>query len=104
MRRAFLCGQDEKTGRSFDHRKIWLVDLMHQLTQYFSIRICAYAIMSNHYHLVLFVDVEEALGWSDQEVTVRWAALFPMSKAQTYLEAGINFDDLKQNHINDINR
>ena len=104
VRRAFLCGQDDKTGRTFDHRKTWLVDLMHQLAQYFSIRICAYAVMSNHYHLVLFVDVDEALGWSHQEVTIRWAGLFPMSKAQTYLEAGINFDDLKQNHINDINR
>ena len=88
LRRAFLCEQDEKTGRSFDHRKEWLVNLMHKLTQLFAIRICAYAVMSNHYHLVLFVDTEEALKWSDQEIVMRWASLFPMSKAQIYLEEG----------------
>ena len=102
VRRAFLCGQDEKTGRSFDHRKEWLVNLMHELTQFFAIRICAYAVMSNHYHLVLFVDTEEALEWSDHEVVMRWASLFPMSKARIYLEKGINFENLKQNHINNI--
>lgn len=31
VRRAFLCGQDSLTGRQFDHRKQWLVSLMHEL-------------------------------------------------------------------------
>ena len=86
VRRAFLCGQDSLTGRQFDHRKQWLVRLMHEMAQVFAIRICAYAVMSNHYHLVLYVDTEQAQSWSHQEVTYRWSQLFPMSKAQAYLK------------------
>ncbi len=94
VRRAFLCGYDKETGRSFNHRKVWLVDLMHQLAEIFAIKICAYAIMSNHYHLVLYVDIDQALSWSDQDILERWASLFPMSKAKSYLELSLDFDDL----------
>ena len=102
VRRAFLCGQDNQTGRSFNHRKQWLVDLMHEMAEVFAIQICAYAVMSNHYHLVLFVNREEALSWTDKEVVQRWASIFPMSKAQTYIEMGINFHNLKPNQISNI--
>jgi hypothetical protein len=37
----------------------------------------AYAVMSNHVHVVLRVDPEHAAGWSDQEVTERRGRLFP---------------------------
>lgn len=94
VRRAFLCGQDSLTGRQFDHRKQWLVSLMHELAHVFAVRICAYAVMSNHYHLVLYVDTEQAQSWSHQEVTYRWSQLFPMSKAQTYLKLNLDFDNL----------
>lgn len=50
--------------------------------------------MSNHYHLVLYVDTEQAQSWSHQEVTHRWAQLFPMSKAQTYLKLNLDFENL----------
>jgi|GEM_PF-5173455 len=36
-------------------------DRFQALSSIFAIRICAYAVMSNHYHLVLFVDLEQAL-------------------------------------------
>jgi putative transposase len=39
-------------------------------------RLCAYAVMSNHYHLVLKVEFETAARWSEREVAERWAALF----------------------------
>ena len=42
----------------------------------FAIEIAAYAIMSNHYHVVLYVDAEQAKGWSDYEVAERWHKLF----------------------------
>jgi hypothetical protein len=38
--------------------------------------ICAYAIMSNHYHLVVHVDQQRAKSWSHREVVDRWCALF----------------------------
>ncbi|MCP4295932.1 MAG: transposase [Proteobacteria bacterium] len=76
VRRAFLCGTDSVTGQNFDHRKQWIVDRFHELASIFAIKICAYAVMSNHYHLVLHVDCEEALSWSEDEVKSRWCKIF----------------------------
>ena len=39
--------------------------------------ICAYAVMSNHYHLVLHVNQDQLGQWSDEEVIKRWTAIFP---------------------------
>jgi hypothetical protein len=77
VRRAFLCGNDYVTGQSFDHRKAWLVDRFNYLTNIFDIQMCAYAVMSNHYHLVLHVNEEGARNWSDEELIRRWGLLFP---------------------------
>lgn len=76
VRRAFLCGDDKFSGQNFDHRRQWLIDKIHQLSSIFAIDICAYAVMSNHYHLVLHVDKAKALQWSDEEVVLRWKQLF----------------------------
>ena len=77
VRRAYLCGDDPVSGRNFDHRKRWLVQRIKQLSATFSIDVCAYAVMSNHYHLVLHVDTQQADSWSEEEVIKRWTTLFP---------------------------
>lgn len=76
VRRAFLCGDDPMSGHNFDHRKQWVVDKIAALSKVFAIDICAYAIMSNHYHLVLKVNKDIAEAWSDEEVAMRWKCLF----------------------------
>src|SRR5258708_30009589 len=81
VRRAYLCGNDFETGRDFTHRKQWLIDRIKSLANCYAIKICAYAIMSNHYHLVLFVDTDVANAWSDDEIKSRWASLFPRDAA-----------------------
>lgn len=74
VRRAFLCGKTD--GKNYSHRRAWVLARLKVLTEIFSIKICAYAIMSNHYHLVLYVDTKTAKSWSDQEVIMRWKRLF----------------------------
>lgn len=75
VRRAFLCGSDQASGKSYEHRRQWIEDRLLVLGQIFSIDICAYAIMSNHYHIVLHVDKPSSLHWSDFEVCQRWHQL-----------------------------
>ena len=77
VRRAFLCGEDSVSGENFDHRRQWLVSRLRFLSYIYSINICAYAIMSNHYHVVLHVDKARAQGWSLEEVVERWLQLYP---------------------------
>ncbi len=76
VRRAFLCGMDDVSGVSFEHRRQWLEDRLLDLAKWFAIDIAAYAIMSNHYHVVLHVDRQKAQSWSDAEVVEHWHNLF----------------------------
>jgi hypothetical protein len=46
----------------------WYVDRMRQLTSVFTIDIASYAIMSNHYHLVLFIDQDVANALSHRPI------------------------------------
>ena len=75
VRRAFLCGVDRYSGKSYEHRRGWIEDRVRVLSSLFSIRLCAYAVMSNHYHLVVKLCPEEPASWSDDEVLSRWTAL-----------------------------
>jgi REP element-mobilizing transposase RayT len=77
VRRSYLCGYDYETGHDYSHRKPWIISRIKHLASIFAIHICAYAIMSNHYHLVLFVDDSQANAWDDEEVHNRWLQLFP---------------------------
>ena len=76
VRRAFLCGKDIHSGRSYEHRRGWLEERVRVLSSLFSVELCAYAIMSNHYHLVVRLHPAESDGWSDDEVLQRWTVLY----------------------------
>lgn len=76
VRRAFLCGTDAITGQSYEHRRYWIEERIRLLASIFSIDICAYAVMSNHFHIVVKLNPEESNTWSDDEVCKRWASLF----------------------------
>jgi len=76
VRRAYLCGKDEQSARSFEHRRKWVLERMHYLASVFNIDICAYAILSNHYHLVLHVDELINQKLSNDQVCQRWGALY----------------------------
>ncbi|WNJ95716.1 transposase [Vibrio ruber] len=72
VRRSFLCGYDSYSGQSYEHRREWVESRILTLSSIYCIRICAYAVMSNHYHLVAFIDKQTALSLSQREVVERW--------------------------------
>ncbi|MGR0278149.1 transposase [Marinomonas dokdonensis] len=75
VRHAFLCGENPITGVSYEHRRAWVENRLLFLASIFSIDICAYAVMSNHLHVVVHVDLEDAGNWSTMDVLKRWHKL-----------------------------
>lgn len=102
VRRSFLCGKDRFTGKSFDHRKPWLVERMALLTEVFAVDIAAYAVMSNHYHLVLHVNVARASAWSDNEVMQRWTRIFKGPELIRRHLAGASLNTFERVHLQHI--
>ena len=78
VRRCYLCGTDEHTQQNYEHRRGWIEDKLKQLSTIFCIDICAYAIMNNHYHLVLNIDCDGVKKLTDIEVAERWCSLHEM--------------------------
>ncbi|MCW8877940.1 MAG: hypothetical protein OQK51_12885 [Kangiellaceae bacterium] len=66
VRRAFLCGEDRFSGQNYEHRREWIVERTAYQVKSFAIEVASYAIMSNHYHIVLRVNVEQANDWRSQ--------------------------------------
>jgi REP element-mobilizing transposase RayT len=60
VRRSFLCGIDHTSGRSYEQRRQWIVD------------ICSYAVMSNHYHLVVKFAPEQITYLPDTDIITLW--------------------------------
>jgi REP element-mobilizing transposase RayT len=90
VRRAFLCGEDDYSGKSYSHRKSWVLERLQTLSEVFAVDICAYAVMSNHYHLVVHVDKARADSWSMDEVIARWRGLFRGPEmVQRYVAGGV---------------
>jgi REP element-mobilizing transposase RayT len=102
VRRAFLCGKDRYTGKNFNHRRQWLVDRIALQVEVFGIGVCAYAVMGNHYHVVLRVDKPPVLVLSDVEVLKRWTRLFRGPHlVRQYLE-GLSLDSVEMQTVREI--
>ncbi|PVZ72185.1 transposase [Pelagibaculum spongiae] len=57
------------------------------MSQAFSVDIAAYAVMSNHYHLVVYVDVERAKSWNIKQVLLQYCKVFsPHPWVKDYLD------------------
>lgn len=77
VRQSYLYGYDKEKKKDFSHRKQWILDRIKHLSNVFYINICAYSIMSNHYHLVLHVDQKSAKNTSFDDLLFRWHLIFP---------------------------
>ena len=79
VRQSFLCGRDVTTDKDYEHRRDWVHERIQRLAGVFAIEICAYAVMSNHCHLVLWARPSLTASWSDEEVARRWLRVFNRS-------------------------
>ena len=97
VRRAFLCGSDPLTGFNFEHRRQWIVDRIKLLCSVFAVDLCAYAIMSNHYHIVVRINSTCVDEWTDEEVAHRWMQIFsgPLLMHQYLANADLTRAELK---------
>jgi len=77
VRRAYLCGRDRETGYDFDHRRQWIEDRILNLASIFAVKVFGYAVMSNHYHLILEVNPRDVERWTNAEIVNKWFELNP---------------------------
>jgi REP element-mobilizing transposase RayT len=92
VRRSFFFGIDEK-GRDLNYRKPWFLKRLKLLGETFAIDIPAYAVMSNHYHLVLHVDKTRSDSWTMEEVIRRWLQLYRGPEVVRRFVLGENLGD-----------
>ena len=100
VRRAFICGVDHYSGNDYEHRRDWLENKLHEVASVFAIRLCAYAIMSNHYHVVLHVRSDLAGEWSDREVIERWHQLYAGTLFSSRYLNGVSLNKIETKLLN----
>ena len=82
VRGSFLC------GGKYEHRRGWIERRLCELCEIFAVRPAAYAILSNHLHLVVKIEPNVARQWSDLEVARRWTSLYPKQLERIRKNAG----------------
>ena len=88
VRRSFLCGIDPHSGRDYSYRREWLYQRMRLLAKHFAIDVLGYAILSNHYHLILRNRPDQVDAMSDRQVVRSWLRICPLSKKDAEGAAG----------------
>ena len=100
VRRAFLCGTDVVTGRSYEHRRQQIESALLRLADIFYIDVAAFAIMTNHYHVVLHVDAEACKSADAKDIVQKWHQLFNSKDvSRKYLE-GETLEPIEVDQVN----
>lgn len=85
VRRSYLTGFDEASGKDYSHRREWIRSRMERLASVFGLDVLTYAILSNHLHLVARTRPDVVREWSDKEVAIRWLRIFPGQRIDEHL-------------------
>ena len=101
VRRAFICGYDSLSERDFTHRKQWIEDRLLFLVQVFCIDMAAFAVLSNHYHVVLKINRDQALSLDDAAVIDRWTQLYPTNPLIKRLSTKEPLNEEESQHLNE---
>jgi hypothetical protein len=80
VRRCYLLGDDPVSGKNYDHRKVMIENQLQRLAGAFGIDLLGFAIMSNHFHLILRSRPDVVSAWDDTEVARRWLLICPVRK------------------------
>ena len=78
VRWCWLCGFDDFTQRSYEHRREWIETRLVHLAEQFALDLLSYSVMSNHYHIVVHVEPERVAQWSDEDIVERWLQIAPI--------------------------
>jgi len=87
VRQSHLCGFSKITQKSYEHRREWVKQLIKKASEIFMIDVLSYAVMNNHYHILIKTKSEALKNLSDEEVAYRWWKLYP--KRYTGIVKGI---------------
>ncbi len=77
VRRAYLAGLDQQSGKDFSYRREWIRRRLESLASVFGIDVLTYAVMSNHIHTILRNRPDVVAKWTDEQVAIRWLSVFP---------------------------
>jgi hypothetical protein len=80
VRRCYLLGDDPVSGKNYDHRKVMIENQLQRMAGAFGIDLLGFAIMSNHFHLILRSRSDVVATWDDTEVARRWLLICPVRK------------------------
>ena len=82
VRRAFLCGD------GYDHRKLLIEARLRQLASFFAVEVSAYAVMSNHLHVIARPRPERAQAMTAVEVASAYVAVRDLPVVAGVSDAG----------------
>ena len=99
VRRAFLCGVDALSGKSYQHRREWVERQLLTQSRAFCVDVAGYAIMSNHFHVVVKVNLDLAASLSAEAVLSRWQQLYRLSPLMVRFKAGDVLTDAEKRRV-----
>lgn len=85
VRKAFLTGVDEESGKDYSHRREWIRRRLEALASVMCVDILSYAILSNHLHVILRNRPDVLGHLTDREVAIRWLRVFPGRRIEEQL-------------------
>lgn len=83
---ARLAGRDPESGRTYHHRRQWMLDRLKELQESFAVEAIAWALTEKSVHLLLYIRPGLVHHWTPEEVVWRWLRLFGKGHGPMYRE------------------